>query len=153
MPSERLVSFVFPDNIPTESQTEQIFVGDERFENASSSLILIVDKTNMRIDQFRRRDGSLFQVNLNQKYLNSEDAIAVQNMRLSTILIEKELSQTPVTSGAVLPSRTAISFDITGTPATATIRSDVVGARGFGPLANEVMINGETLCAYQRTAR
>lgn len=160
LPAERTVAFIFPDNIPADSPAEQIFVGDERFENAASSLLLMVDKSNMRIDQVRKRDGSLFQVNLNQKFLNSEDAIAVQNMRLATILIEgagrawkKELSQIPVVAGVAQSPRTAVSFDITGTPATATVRADVTGARGFGPLANEVMINGGTLCAYQRTAK
>jgi hypothetical protein len=160
MPADRSVSFIFPDSVAAESQTEQIFVGDDRFENASSSLLLIVDKSNMRIDQFRRRDGSLYQVNLNQKYLNSEDAIAVQNMRLATILIEgagrawkKEMSQAPVGTGAIQPARTAVSFDVTGTPATATIRADILGARGFGPLANEISINGNMLCAYQKTTR
>lgn len=160
LPIERTVTFIFPDSSPETAQSEQIFVGDERFENAASSLLLIVDKSNMRIDQFRKRDGTLFQLNLGQKYLNSEDALAVQNMRLATIIIEgagrawkKETSQPSAVVGSPASSRTAISFDVTGTPATATIRSDVTGARGFGPLANEISVNGVTLCQYQRTTR
>jgi hypothetical protein len=152
IPAQRPVTLTFADSAPADARTEQIFVGDERFENAESSLLLIIDKTNMRIDQFRRRDGSLFQMQLGQKYLNTEDAIAVQNMRLATIIIEgagrawKEKNNQN-------PARNAVTFDVTGNAATATVKNDVSGARGFGPLANDITINGKTLCGYEKTVR
>ena len=112
----------------------------------------------MRIDQIRRRDGSLFQLNLNQKYVSAEDALAVQNMRLGTIILEgvgrallNQKKQQPVTANGTNAS--AISFEMTGAQATATVGNDVSGARGFGPLANEISLNGETLCKYQSTTR
>ncbi|MFZ9518950.1 MAG: hypothetical protein ACO3A4_00580 [Silvanigrellaceae bacterium] len=152
IPTQRPMTLTFSDAAPTDARAEQIFVGDERFENAESSLLLIIDKSNMRIDQVRRRDGSLFQMQLGQKYLNAEDAIAVQNMRLATIIIEgagrawKEKSNQN-------PARNAVSFDVTGSAATATVRNDVTGARGFGPLANDVSISGNPLCTYEKTVK
>jgi hypothetical protein len=146
VPTQRKLTLTFSRQSSTNESSEQIFIGDERFEKAESSLIIIVDKGSMRIDQFRRRDGSLFQLNLGQKYLNTEEAIAVQNMKLASIVIEgagrawKEKSH-----------QSSISFDVTGSPATATIRQDIKGARGFGPLANEVQINNAQLCTYEKT--
>lgn len=158
LPSQRSVTFTFSDSAPADSRSEQIFVGDERFENGESSLLLIVDKSNMRIDQFRKRDGSLFQINLGQKYFSSEDALAVQNMRLATIIIEgaarawqKERNQNNSSSSST--TRSAVRFDVTGTPAVATVQQDIIGARGFGPLANEITLNGVSLCTYQKTTR
>lgn len=158
MPNQRKLSLTFMDDAPVEPRMEQIFVGDERFQNADSSLLLLVDKETMRIDQIRRRDGSLFQLNLNQKYVSAEDALAVQNMRLGTIILEgvgrallNQKKQQPVTANGTNAS--AISFEMTGAQATATVGNDVSGARGFGPLANEISLNGETLCKYQSTTR
>lgn len=158
LPLQRTISFTFTDSTPTDSKTEQIFAGDERFENAESSLLLLVDKSSMRIDQFRRRDGSLFQLNLGQKYFSTEDALAVQNMRLSSIIIEgagrawrKENDQSQTTPSAA--TKTAINFDVTGSPATATIKPEITGARGFGPLPEEINLDGQPLCRYQKTTR
>ncbi|NBW81336.1 hypothetical protein EBR21_06235 [bacterium] len=152
IPAQRPVTLTFADSAPTDARTEQIFVGDERFENGESSLLLIIDKTNMRIDQFRRRDGSLFQMQLGQKYLSSEEAIAVQNMRLATIIIEGA-GRAWKEKNSQNPTRNAVSFDVTGSAATATVKNDVAGARGFGPLANEISINGNTLCNYEKTVK
>jgi hypothetical protein len=158
LPAQRTLTLTFAENAPADVRSEQIFVGDERFENADSALLLIVDKGSLRIDQFRKRDGSLFQLYLGQKYLNSEDALAVQNMRLASIIIEgaarawKNESTQKKPSASSTP-RNAVSFDITGSPATATISPEITGARGFGPLASEVNLNGTALCTYQKTTR
>ena len=121
-------------------------MGDERFQNADSSLILIVDRQTMRIDQIRRRDGNLFQINLNQKYVSSEDALAVQNMKLASIILEgvgrallNQINSQPAVNQSTAPS--AVSFELTGIKATATLSNEIMGARGFGPLASEVRIN------------
>ncbi|MEY4064665.1 MAG: hypothetical protein RIR26_873 [Pseudomonadota bacterium] len=153
-PKQRKLTLTFLNGTEQNSQFEQIFVGDERFENGTSSLLLIVDKSTMRIDQFRRRDGSLFQINLNQKFVSSEEALAVQNMRLGTILIEgvgrafrvQSISQ-PTEPKATTPS--AVHFQSTGINLRADIKPDLVGARGFGPLANLVQVDEEILCSLQ----
>lgn len=158
LPVQRTLSLTFAETAPADVRNEQIFVGDERYENADSALLLIVDKASLRIDQFRKRDGSLFQLYLGQKYLNSEDALAMQNMRLASIIIEgaarawkNESNQNKPSASST--SRNAVSFDITGSPATATISPEITGARGFGPLASEVNLNGTSLCTYQKTTR
>jgi hypothetical protein len=158
IPGQRKLSFTFLNEAPLDARLEQIFVGDERFQNADSSLILIVDRQTMRIDQIRRRDGSLFQINLNQKYVSAEDALAVQNMKLATIILEgvgrallNQQSRQPASNKATPPS--AVSFDLTGIKATATLSNDIMGARDFGPLASEVRINEQRLCSYERTSR
>lgn len=152
-PSQRKLSLTFPKSTLVEERTEQIFVGDERFENADSSLLMLVDKETMRIDQIRKRDGRLFQLNLNQKYVNSEDAIAVQNMRLGTIIFEgvgramlNQKSKQPSSNNSVAPS--AISFELTGLNAKATLNGNITGARNFGPLPSQISIDGVTLCNF-----
>lgn len=156
LPNQRTLSFIFANTAPAEQTVEQIFVGDERFENAVSSLLLVVDKSSMRIDQIRKRDGSLFQMDLRQKYFAPEDALAVQNMRLASIIIEGagralQKATKPGSNAAGTLSKQAVRFDITGIPASATINQDLIGARGFGPLANEVTVNGTSLCKHQQT--
>jgi|GEM_PF-676441 len=156
LPSQRAVSLTFLDSAPADPKNEQIFVGDERFEKAESTLLMLVDKTSMRIDQVRKRDGSLFQIDLNQKFVHSEDAIAVQNLRLGTIIIEgvgRALLGQKDQAGKALGSASAIDFDITGSPASATVSNDIVGARGFGPLANEITLNGAVLCRFKNSTR
>jgi len=157
-PAQRKLSFTFLNEAPPDARLEQIFVGDERFQNADSSLILVVDRQTMRIDQIRRRDGSLFQINLNQKYVSAEDALAVQNMKLASIILEgvgrallNQLSKQSASNKTTSPS--AVSFDLTGVKATATLNNEIMGARGFGPLASEVKINDQKLCSYETTSR
>lgn len=153
-PKQRKLSLTFLNNAPENSQLEQIFVGDERLENASSSLLLLVDKKTMRIDQFRRRDGSLFQLNLNQRFVSAEDALAVQNMRLGTILIEGvgralRVQNTPQSPSSLTSVPTAVSFQSTGINLRADIKQDLMGARGFGPLASVVQVDENVLCSVQ----
>jgi hypothetical protein len=157
-PAQRKLSFTFLNEAPPDARLEQIFVGDERFQNADSSLILIVDRQTMRIDQIRRRDGNLFQINLNQKYVSSEDALAVQNMKLASIILEgvgrallNQINSQPAVNQSTAPS--AVSFELTGIKATATLSNEIMGARGFGPLASEVRINDQKLCSYEGTSR
>jgi hypothetical protein len=151
--SQRKLSFLFDSSKsgPQSSTTEQIFVGDERYENAESSLLLIVDKEKMRIDQIRRRDGQLFQMNLNQKYVSLEEALAVQNARLSAIVIEgagrailnlnKSASISPES-----PFTSAVKFDYSGLNLTAVSEEKLVGPNGFSPIAKEIYIDGLLLC-------
>lgn len=153
---QRMLSFIFTNTAPTPSSVsaEQIFVGDERFENAESSLLLIVDREKMRIDQIRRRNGTLFQLNLNQKYLSAEEAIAVQNARLSSIIIEGAsraiLNQRKAqATGTEQTKLSAITFDYTGLNLSATSDQHLIGPNGFAPLAKEVFIDDALLCQLE----
>jgi hypothetical protein len=126
-------------------------VGDERYENAESSLLLIVDKEKMRIDQIRRRDGQLFQMNLSQKYVSSEEALAVQNARLSAIVIEGAgraiLSQNSRGSfNSDSPFSPAVKFDYNGLNLSAVSDAQPTGLNGFSPIAKEIYIDGALLC-------
>lgn len=153
---QRILSFIFTNRESASSQVsaEQIFVGDERFENAESSLLLLVDREKMRIDQIRRRDGTLFQLNLNQKYLSAEEVIAVQNARLSSIIIEgasrailnQRNNQTTKTSQTML---SAVTFDYTGLNLSAVSDEQLIGPNAFAPLAKEVFIEDTLLCKLE----
>ncbi|MEY2988322.1 MAG: hypothetical protein RJB13_1843, partial [Pseudomonadota bacterium] len=151
--SLRKLTFLFSaSNVNNQiSKTEQIFVGDERYENAESSLLLIVDKEKMRIDQIRRRDGQLFQMNLSQKYVSSEEALAVQNARLSAIVIEGAgraiLSQNSRGSfNSDSPFSPAVKFDYNGLNLSAVSDAQPTGLNGFSPIAKEIYIDGALLC-------
>lgn len=151
--SLRKLSFVFTSQSEglNNSTSEQIFVGDERLENAESSLLLIVDKEKMRIDQVRRRDGQLFQMNLNQKYVSSEEALAVQNVRLSSIVIEGAgraiLNRRKASSADSLsPLISPVKFDYGGLNLSATLESQQTAANSFLPIAREIYIDEVLLC-------
>lgn len=154
--SPRKLSFVFKSTADNSGKaaSEQIFIGDERFENAESTLLLIVDKEKMRVDQIRRRDGSLFQLNLNQKYVSSEEAVAIQNARLSAIIIEGAgraiLSQNSSGSlGEDSPLISAMAFDYTGLSLSAISDRQLIGPNSFSPVAREVYIDKKLLCKLE----
>jgi hypothetical protein len=153
---QRRLSLIFssPSSETPRPNSEQIFVGDERYENAESALLLIVDREKMRIDQMRRRDGQLYQINLNQKYVSSEEAIAAQNARLSSIVIEGAgralLSQkkaAPMNTDSKM--KATMNFDYAGLNLSTSSDGELIGPNAFSPVPKEVYVDGNLLCKIE----
>lgn len=153
---QRRLSLIFssPSSEAPRPSSEQIFVGDERYENAESALLLIVDREKMRIDQMRRRDGQLYQINLNQKYVSAEEAIAAQNARLSSIVIEgasrallNQKQAAPKNTDSKIPS--TLTFDYAGLNLSANSEIELIGPNAFSPVPKEIYVDGTLLCQIE----
>jgi hypothetical protein len=151
------VFFTWYEPTSSDSPVQRVLVSDDRFERSRSSIIAILDKERIRIEQVRDRDGKPLELSMTSKYISTEEALAFQFVRIANLVLDssvtalvraRALAQTapsakePVSSASLASLGKEAVFQFEDKSYVAMAAESVKGGFGYGPLASKILRTG-----------
>jgi hypothetical protein len=131
---------------------EKVLISDARYERALSSIVVLLDPRTRRVDQIRTREGRAFELSVEAKLISSDEADALRNARIATMILEG--AARALHKGSTSPVRGAKSSAFNFESKKLFLSPQTLnGPTGYGPLPKEVSTDEKsesTLCRFDR---
>jgi hypothetical protein len=154
---ENVVYFTWYEPTASASPVQRILVSGKAFERSPGSIIVVVDKERMRLEQVRTRDGKPLELSMRQTTMTELEALPFKLVRVANLVLDTSASALasargtldantagtpPNESRPTAPSAKEAAFRFDDITYVALAEENVKGGFGYGPLASKILRTG-----------